>query len=195
MLDFCVYLVYRAEAAVLAALPMRFLFALGKAAGICGWLFFGRYRRLALHNVAIAFGNEKSPRERRRLVRHHFQRLCANVVCSIKLSSMPAQEILERVDAEVASGHVLPTTVGIGIHVGEVITGSIGSSLRKEYTVIGDVVNLAARIEKLNKHFGSQLLISEMVWQDVGESFTDVIPMGQVQVRGREEAIQIYQVA
>ena len=106
-----------------------------------------------------------------------------------------AKEILERVEAEVALGHVLPTTVGIGIHVGEVITGSIGSSLRKEYTVIGDVVNLAARIEKLNKHFGSQLLISEMVWQDVGESFSDVIPMGHVQVRGREEAIQIYQVA
>ena len=100
MLDFCVYLVYRAEAAVLAALPMRFLFALGKAAGICGWLFFGKYRRLALHNVAIAFGNQKSPRERRRLVRHHFQRLCANVVCSIKLSSMSAQEILERVEVE-----------------------------------------------------------------------------------------------
>lgn len=106
-----------------------------------------------------------------------------------------AREILERVDEEVALGNVLQTTVGIGLHAGEAVTGSIGSSLRKEYTVIGDVVNLASRIEKLNKHFGSQLLISEMVWQDLDESFTDVIPMGEVQVRGREEAIQIYQVA
>jgi adenylate cyclase len=106
-----------------------------------------------------------------------------------------AKEILERVDEEVALGNVLQTTVGIGLHAGEAVTGSIGSSLRKEYTVIGDVVNLASRIEKLNKHFGSQLLISEMVWQDLDESFTDAIPMGEVQVRGREEAIQIYQVA
>jgi adenylate cyclase len=60
--------------------------------------------------------------------------------------------------------------------------------------VIGDVVNLAARIEKLNKRFGSQLLISETVWHTL-EDFTAAIPMGQVQVRGREEAIQVYQVA
>ncbi len=56
-------------------------------------------------------------------------------------------------------------------------------------------MNLAARIEKLNKRFGSQLLISEMVWQALGKDFTEAIPMGQVQVKGREESIQLYQVA
>jgi adenylate cyclase len=60
--------------------------------------------------------------------------------------------------------------------------------------VIGDVVNLAARIEKLNKDFGSQLLVSEMVWQTLGDHDITGVPMGQVQVRGREEAIQLYQV-
>jgi adenylate cyclase len=105
-----------------------------------------------------------------------------------------AKEILSRIQAEVTQGKVLPTTVGIGLHAGEAVTGSIGSSLRKEYTVIGDVVNLAARIEKLNKDFGSQLLVSEMVWQTLGDHDITGVPMGQVQVRGREEAIQLYQV-
>jgi adenylate cyclase len=106
-----------------------------------------------------------------------------------------AQEILERLRQEVEAGTIMPTTVGIGLHAGEAVTGSIGSALRREYTVIGDVVNLAARIEKLNKEFDSQLLISEMVWQAVNEDRKKAVPMGEVQVRGREQAIQVYQVA
>jgi lipopolysaccharide heptosyltransferase II len=100
MLDFCFYLLYRAGLAVVAALPIRVLFALGNVAGLGTWLVLGNYRRLALHNLEIAFGHEKSKRELRRLVRHHFQRLGANLFCSLKIAVMPLDQLAKTVDIE-----------------------------------------------------------------------------------------------
>jgi len=100
MLDFVVYLLYRAGSAVVAALPLPFLFAFGQFLGVCAWVFSGKYRRLATRNLEIAFGNEKSPRELRQLVRRHFRQLGANLLCSAKLTQMPPEKILERVEVE-----------------------------------------------------------------------------------------------
>jgi len=100
MLDFVVYLLYRAGLAIAASLPLPVLFALGEFLGSCAWLLSGKYRRLAERNVAIAFANEKTPREMCRLVRRHFQRLGANLLCSVKLTAMPPEKILERVKVD-----------------------------------------------------------------------------------------------
>jgi heptosyltransferase II len=100
MPDFVVYVLYRAGSAVAAALPLPFLFVFGQFLGACAWMCSGKYRRLAKRNLAVAFGNEKSPRELRRLVRQHFRRLGANLLCSAKLTQMSPEKILERMEVE-----------------------------------------------------------------------------------------------
>jgi lipopolysaccharide heptosyltransferase II len=100
MLDFVVYVLFRAGSAIAAALPLRFLFAVGQFLGYCAWLVSRKYRHLAERNVAIAFGDAKSPRELHGLVRDHFRRLGANFLCSARLTAMPPEEILRRVEVE-----------------------------------------------------------------------------------------------
>jgi len=86
--------------AIAAALPLPLLYAAGQFLGFCAWLISGKYRRLAERNVAIALGDQSSPVELRRLVRRHFQRLGANLLCSAKLTQMPPEQILRRVKVE-----------------------------------------------------------------------------------------------
>jgi adenylate cyclase len=106
-----------------------------------------------------------------------------------------ALEIVERVQREVETKGIPPTRIGIGLHAGEVLAGTVGSVLHKEYKVTGDVVNLASRIEQLNKEFNTQLLISETVWQAVREQWPDAASLGKVPIRGREEAVEIFVLA
>lgn len=101
-------------------------------------------------------------------------------------------EIIERIKQEIAVGNIPPTRIGVGLHCGAAVTGTVGSNLRQEYTVIGDVVNLASRIEQLNKEFRSQVLISEAVWDAVDKNIKDVAELGKIQVKGRETPVSIY---
>jgi len=98
--DFAAYLLYRASSAVISALPLSLVFRIGQFFGLLAWLFQPKYRHLALRNLTLAFGHEKSSSELRHIVRRHFQLLGANVLSSVKTATMSGEELERQVKIE-----------------------------------------------------------------------------------------------
>lgn len=107
---------------------------------------------------------------------------------------LAGMEILNMLDSETRSGNIPATRIGIGLHAGDVVTGNVGSAKRKEYTIIGDVVNIASRLEQLNKRFSSSMLVSSEVWEKVTGMNIEAEDLGNIEVRGHQQSIHVYRI-
>ncbi len=114
----------------------------------------------------------------------HATRACISAIIQRKRLHILRQEWVEQGYPEI--------DCRMGINTGQIIHANMGSSLRKNYTLIGDPVNLAARFEPLNKDFGTNIIIGERTFELAKEHIV-VRPLGKVQVKGRTEPVSFFE--
>lgn len=109
-------------------------------------------------------------------------------------SAVAMQKVLDNYNVERLEQKSLPIHFGIGINTGEALIGALGSPTRLNSTVIGDQVNLAARLEELTKKFQARILISHHTYAEIEPEQYLIREVDTVKVRGRSKAVTIYEV-
>jgi len=107
-------------------------------------------------------------------------------------SAVAMQKGMDRLREEFRAEGLPEISMRIGINTGIVIAGNMGSDELFDYTVIGDAVNLASRLESANKNFGTSIIISHFVYERARD-FIITRPLGNINVKGKKEAIEVYE--
>jgi adenylate cyclase len=102
---------------------------------------------------------------------------------------LAAMEIVEETGGRLFAD--LPIVTRVGVNTGEVISGTVGSGSRLSYSVLGDAVNVAARLEELNKDYGTRLLVSGKTVDALHDDYS-LLRLGNVAIRGKREPVQVY---
>ncbi|MEI6213541.1 MAG: adenylate/guanylate cyclase domain-containing protein [Desulfuromonadales bacterium] len=102
-------------------------------------------------------------------------------------------EELERLNADFTGRGMLTIDIGVGINTGPAVVGNMGADLRFDYTAIGDAVNLASRLEGLNKYYGSHILVSEDTRRQVTDDRFTFREVDRVKVKGKHLPIVMYE--
>jgi len=108
-------------------------------------------------------------------------------------TSVEMYQHLEILNAELESEGLLPINIGVGINTGEVVVGNMGSNQRFDYSVLGDAVNLAARLEGQTKSYGVKTLIGEDTKTQLNEEYF-TLELDNLAVKGKTEPVKIYTV-
>ena len=106
------------------------------------------------------------------------------VLCALKMQ--------EEIDNMIKSGEIPGLKTRIGINTGDVIAGNLGSKQRMDYTVMGDTVNLASRLEGINKFYKTKILIGEDTYKEISEKII-CREIDKIRVKGKEKPVSIYE--
>ncbi len=107
-------------------------------------------------------------------------------------SALAAQRILSRINVDFERDHGRTLHMRIGVNTGPMIVGNLGSTRKRNYTVLGDAVNLASRLEAANKEFGTTILLGEITARAVqGRLVTR--PLARLRVKGKTEAVEVHE--